>query len=183
MTGGLLPLALTVTKESIYDVFLSENKPDCLLHGHSYTAHPMGCAVAKTSIETLDEMAIEKTGAWAPFRDEWKDNTIWSMWSTKTVDQLSKLSNVESVMTLGSVLAVELKDDKTAGYSSSVSKSIIQNLRSAEFKNGFDGTSETGVNLFARPLGNIIYLMTSQVTTQQGVRQCEQALLETLQKC
>lgn len=115
LTGGLLPLALTVTKESIYDVFLSENKPDCLLHGHSYTAHPMGCAVAKTSIEKLDEMAVENTGAWAPFRNEWKGNSIWSMWSTKAVDQISRLSNVESVMTLGSVLAVELKDDQTAG--------------------------------------------------------------------
>lgn len=179
MTGGLLPLALTVTKESIYDVFLSENKPDCLLHGHSYTAHPMGCAVAKTSIESLDEMAVEKSGAWAPFRDAWKGN-IWSMWTPKTVDQLSKLSNVESVMTLGSVLAVELKDDQTKGYGSSVSKSIIQNLRSGKFKNGFDGTTETGVNLFARPLGNIVYLMTSQITTQERVHQCEQALLETL---
>lgn len=179
MTGGLLPLALTVTKESIYDVFLSENKPDCLLHGHSYTAHPMGCAVAKTSIESLDEMAVEKSGAWAPFRDAWKGN-VWSMWTPKTVDQLSKLDNVESVMTLGSVLAVELKDDQAKGYSSSVSKSIIQNLRSGQFKNGFDGTTETGVNLFARPLGNIVYLMTSQITTQERVQQCEHALLETL---
>lgn len=108
-------MSLTVTKESIYDVFLSENKPDCLLHGHSYTAHPMGCAVAKTSIEKLDEMAVEKSGSWAPFRDEWKGNSIWSMWNPKTVDQLSRLDNVESVMTLGSVLAVELKDDQTAG--------------------------------------------------------------------
>lgn len=115
MTGGLLPLALTVTKESIYDVFLSENKPDCLLHGHSYTAHPMGCAVAKTSIETLDSMAVENTGSWAPFRDDWKDKSIWSMWSPKLVDTLSHLDNVESVMALGSVLAVELKDDQTAG--------------------------------------------------------------------
>lgn len=115
MTGGLLPLALTVTKESIYDVFLSENKPDCLLHGHSYTAHPMGCAVAKTSIETLDDMAIEKTGSWAPFRDDWKDKSIWSMWSPKFVNTLSDLDNVESVMALGSVLAVELKDDQNAG--------------------------------------------------------------------
>lgn len=59
---------------------------------------------------------------------------------------------------------------------------MIQNLRSGQFKNGFDGTTETGINLFARPLGNIIYLMTSQVTTREGVRQCEQALLDTLQK-
>jgi dethiobiotin synthetase/adenosylmethionine--8-amino-7-oxononanoate aminotransferase len=55
-------------------------------------------------------------------------------------------------------------------------------LRNGEFKNGFDGTTATGVNLFARPLGNVIYLMTSQITTKQGVRECEQALLDSLQK-
>ncbi|KAI7908236.1 pyridoxal phosphate-dependent transferase [Cokeromyces recurvatus] len=183
LTGGLLPLALTVTKESIYDVFLSHNKPDCLLHGHSYTAHPMGCSVAKTSIESLNTMAAAKTGAWAPFCQNWEKSqhhSIWSMWSPQTVDQLSKLNRVESVMTLGSVLAVELKDDERKGYGSNVSKSIIENLRFGQFKNGFDGSSETGINLFARPLGNIIYLMTSQITTPDRVHQCEQALLETL---
>lgn len=103
-----MPLALTVTKESIYNIFLSKNKPDCLLHGHSYTAHPMGCAVAKTSIETLDHLSETK---WNVFRDNWKkQGSVWSMWSPTVVDQLSRYNNVESVMALGSVLAVELKD-------------------------------------------------------------------------
>lgn len=113
MTGGLIPLALTVTKESIYNVFLSNNKPDCLLHGHSYTAHPIGCSVAKTSIETLDHLAATK---WTSFRDNWKEKeSVWSMWSPSVVDRLSRLNHVESVMALGSVLAVELKDDQSKG--------------------------------------------------------------------
>lgn len=115
MTGGLLPLALTVTKEAIYEVFLSQNTQDCLLHGHSYTAHPMGCSVAKTSIEKMDELADGKCGDWAHFRDEWNGESVWSMWTRKTVDQISRLRNVESVMTLGSVLAIELKEAETEG--------------------------------------------------------------------
>ncbi|CEG65135.1 hypothetical protein RMATCC62417_01987 [Rhizopus microsporus] len=179
LTGGLLPLALTVTKESIYNIFLSKNKPDCLLHGHSYTAHPMGCAVAKTSIETLDHLSETK---WNVFRNNWKkQDAVWSMWSPAVVDQLSRYNNVESVMALGSVLAVELKDQHK-GYGSLASKSIVEHLRSGVFKNGFDGTERAGVNLFARPLGNVVYLMTSQVTTPEGVRQCEQAFLEAIEK-
>ncbi|OAD80011.1 hypothetical protein PHYBLDRAFT_15016 [Phycomyces blakesleeanus NRRL 1555(-)] len=173
LTGGLLPLALTVTKESIYDVFLSKNKPDCLLHGHSYTAHPMGCAVAKESIESLDKMA-SPTGAWAPFRKEWKDSTLWSMWSRETIDRLSHMKQVESVMSLGSVLAVELKDDLNAGYGSMTSQNIVQDLRNGQFTEG--------INLFVRPLGNIVYLMTSQITTQENVRQCERLFLECLER-
>ncbi|KAG1500891.1 hypothetical protein G6F54_003409 [Rhizopus delemar] len=166
LTGGLIPLALTVTKESIYNVFLSKNKPDCLLHGHSYTAHPIGCSVAKTSIETLDHLA---TTEWTPFRDNWKEKeSIWSMWSPSVVDRLSRLNHVESAMALG--------------YGSLASKSIVEDLRFGTFKNGFDGTEKTGINLFARPLGNVVYLMTSQITTPQHVRQCEQAFLEAIEK-
>ncbi|KAI7871575.1 pyridoxal phosphate-dependent transferase [Spinellus fusiger] len=172
LTGGLLPLALTVTKESIYDVFLSKNKPDCLLHGHSYTAHPMGCAVAKESIQRLDQMA-SPTGAWSPFRESWNGSAVWSMWSRTVIDRLSHLHQVESVMSLGSVLAVELKDDKNKGYGSEISQSLVQKMRTDVFADG--------INLYARPLGNIVYLMTSQITTPERVRQCERILMECLE--
>lgn len=164
----------------------------------------MGCSVAKTAIEKMDEIADEKSGRWTPFRDEWNGRSIWSMWTIKTVDQLSRLGCVESVMTLGSVLAVELKGDGPAGklkiesyykrcrklneiffrkgYCSTASEHVSQKLRTGTFKNGFDGTSEHGINLICRPIGNVIYLMGSQVTTQEGIRQCEVALLDTLQK-
>lgn len=75
----------------------------------------MGCSVAKTAIEKMDEIADEITGSWAPFRDEWNGGSIWSMWTPDTVDLLSRLACVESVMTLGSVLAIELKGDGPAG--------------------------------------------------------------------
>ncbi|KAI8384266.1 pyridoxal phosphate-dependent transferase [Radiomyces spectabilis] len=181
LTGGLLPLALTVTKEPIFDIFLSKNKPDCLLHGHSYTAHPMGCAVAKRSIELLDEFAASETEHWAPFRKEWQqqqEESVWSMWSPDVVRQLSFSDRVESVMTLGSVLAVELKDEANKGYGSTASQSIVQSMRRNVFtENG----SEATINLFARPLGNIIYLMTSQISTPERVRQCERILLQCIQ--
>ncbi|CAO3611438.1 unnamed protein product [Cunninghamella blakesleeana] len=180
LTGGLLPLALTVTKESIFNTFLSDNKPDCLLHGHSYTAHPMGSAVAKKSMEILDTLASD--GTWTPYQQDWKNNennssNIWSMWNWDTVQQISHLPNVDSVMALGSVLAVSLKDEQGKGYGSSVSASIIDQLRHGVFLD----QSGTNINLFARPLGNVIYLMTSQITTQKDVKECERILLSVLQ--
>lgn len=116
MTGGLLPLALTVTKESIFNIFLSENKPDCLLHGHSYTAHPIGCSVAGETIDILDKLArVDQTSPWTTFRKNWNDSSVWSMWSPTVVEQLSHLENVDSVMALGSILALELKDEQSKG--------------------------------------------------------------------
>ncbi|ORY98514.1 pyridoxal phosphate-dependent transferase [Syncephalastrum racemosum] len=173
LTGGLLPLALTVTKESIFNIFLSDNKPDCLLHGHSYTAHPMGCSVANETIKNLDELArVDKVTPWTSYREDWKDNGVWSMWNKATVDKLSHLENVDNVMALGSILKVELKDEQ-GGYSSFISQSIIQKMRYGDFES-------QGINLFARPLGNVIYLMTSQITTPERVRKCEEILFDCL---
>ncbi|MDR2794715.1 MAG: adenosylmethionine--8-amino-7-oxononanoate transaminase [Holosporaceae bacterium] len=53
LTGGFLPLALTVTSEKIYDAFLSEDRKKTFLHGHSYTANPIACAAACKSLEIL----------------------------------------------------------------------------------------------------------------------------------
>ncbi|KAI8074706.1 adenosylmethionine-8-amino-7-oxononanoate transaminase [Gongronella butleri] len=179
LTGGLLPLALTVTKEELFKTFLSEQKPDCLLHGHSYTAHPMGSNVAKTTIDILDSLA-KPAGVWETnYHQPWKKHdggNMFSMWNWETVQELSHLPNVDSVMTLGSVLAVTLKDDQTSGYGSTVSASIIQQLRHGQFLDN----AGVNVNLFARPLGNVIYLMTSQITTPDEVAVCERILLSAL---
>ena len=170
-------MALTVTKESLYDIFLSDKKEDCLLHGHSYTAHPIGCAVAGETIDTLEEFArVDRPTEWTSFRQNWKSDSVWSMWNPETVDRLSNMDCVDSVMSLGSVLAVELKDEQSKGYGSTIAKSILQKMRHGNFDH-----NGAGINLFVRPLGNVIYLMTSQTTTPERVRLCERILFDCLE--
>jgi adenosylmethionine-8-amino-7-oxononanoate aminotransferase len=53
LTGGFLPLALTITSSKIYDAFLSDDRRKTFLHGHSYTANPIACAAACKSLEIL----------------------------------------------------------------------------------------------------------------------------------
>ncbi|MDR2781251.1 MAG: adenosylmethionine--8-amino-7-oxononanoate transaminase [Holosporaceae bacterium] len=53
LTGGFLPLALTIVTEKIYDAFLSDDHRKTFLHGHSYTANPIACAAACKSLEIL----------------------------------------------------------------------------------------------------------------------------------
>jgi len=55
LTGGFLPLALTVTTAAIYEAFLSTDSNKAFLHGHSYTANPLGCAAACASFELLQQ--------------------------------------------------------------------------------------------------------------------------------
>ncbi|MBI1954743.1 MAG: adenosylmethionine--8-amino-7-oxononanoate transaminase, partial [Proteobacteria bacterium] len=51
LTGGFLPLALTITTEDVYKVFLSPST--FFAHGHSYTANPIACAAACASFDLL----------------------------------------------------------------------------------------------------------------------------------
>jgi len=56
LSGGYLPLAMTLTTEEIFAEFdgsVSEGR--ALAYGHSYTANPLGCAAASASLEVFRE--------------------------------------------------------------------------------------------------------------------------------
>ncbi|MGI2257352.1 aminotransferase class III-fold pyridoxal phosphate-dependent enzyme [Candidatus Cardinium hertigii] len=53
LTGGFLPLALTVTTEKVYKIFWDDSLKKSFAHGHSYTANPLGCAAAIASLDLL----------------------------------------------------------------------------------------------------------------------------------
>ena len=53
ITGGFLPLALTITTDNIHDAFLSDHWHHAFAHGHSYTANPIACAAAIASFKLL----------------------------------------------------------------------------------------------------------------------------------
>ncbi|KAF8392915.1 hypothetical protein HHK36_021155 [Tetracentron sinense] len=51
MTGGVIPLAATLATDAVFDAFKGDSKLISLLHGHSYTAHAMGCTAATKAIK------------------------------------------------------------------------------------------------------------------------------------
>lgn len=53
ITGGFLPLALTITQQYIYEAFLGDDLSNAFLHGHSYTANPIACSAAIASLNLL----------------------------------------------------------------------------------------------------------------------------------
>lgn len=113
LTGGLLPLCTTMASNNIFEAFLSAEKVDGLLHGHSYTAHPVGCAVAAASLDTFQEMS--DNGTWNSYKAAWDGEKTWSMWEKAFVAQVSHSGKVDGVFSLGSVLAITLKDDISTG--------------------------------------------------------------------
>lgn len=115
-----MPLSTTLASDSIFEAFLGEEKKDALLHGHSYTAHAVGCSVAETSVRSLIE--LDNAGDWEEAKEDWSsvngegEAAVWSSWSHALVTKISNLPNVDGVWALGSVLAVHLKASQTGTY-------------------------------------------------------------------
>ncbi|KAM3472342.1 hypothetical protein MY8738_008896 [Beauveria namnaoensis] len=198
LTGGLLPLSTTMASEDLFDVFRSQEKVDALLHGHSYTAHPIGCQVGIESLKSMQRM--DKRGDWDWAKSQgWvktsqqstsaaalpslakktlgRGNEVWSVWPLDLVESLSRMrTRVAGVWALGSVLAVHLKDEAGTGYSSNAALGLRDSLAQGEA-----GGSNGPWNIHSRVLGNVIYLMASQTTTPEGVEQLAKLLVNNLE--
>lgn len=48
-----MPLAATLATREVFDAFKSLSKVDALLHGHSYSGYPIGCAAAVEALRIL----------------------------------------------------------------------------------------------------------------------------------
>lgn len=198
LTGGLLPLCTTVASEAIFEAFSSTEKSDALLHGHSYTAHAVGCTVAVESLRTMSRM--DANGSWDRYRANWEIKTdaaapasvstpnVWSVWSQGLVRDLSCAEAVESVFAIGTVLSISLRDaqgggkseavdlslndlsNKTPGYTSDAAKGLQQKLAAGGEQ----------FNVHSRVLGNVLYLMSSVTSQPESLQEMETMLRSSL---
>lgn len=54
LTGGTMPLAATVARTHVFDAFLSDNPLHALMHGPTFMANPLACAVANASLDLFE---------------------------------------------------------------------------------------------------------------------------------
>ncbi|SMY29035.1 unnamed protein product [Zymoseptoria tritici ST99CH_1A5] len=180
LTGGLLPLCTTTASESIFEAFLSDDKTDALLHGHSYTAHPMGCSVANESLKTL--MDLDRGASWTDYKTDWSPETTtsdhanehaWSMWSLSFVKAISHKEQVDNVFAIGSVLAITVKDPAGSGYASTAATGLRDRLLAGQ------GSDEAVIH--SRVLGNVLYLMSAPTTPAETIADIEKTVTEALE--
>lgn len=201
LTGGLIPLAVTMASKSIFEAFLGDSKADALLHGHSYTAHPIGCEVANETLNIIDK--ITATEEWKGAQAKWalgdgRAGSVWSLWNPQFVRSLSKLPQVGEVMTLGTVLSIKVKAGATGrlygillalkasansdtGYTSLSAQEKFQGLRKALPEEKFSsapGGTPFGVHF--RTLGDVAYFMTSLNTSSAVIRSVEDKIWQSI---
>lgn len=54
LTGGTMPLAATVARRHVFEEFLSDNPLHALMHGPTFMANPLACAVANASLDLFE---------------------------------------------------------------------------------------------------------------------------------
>ena len=110
LTGGFLPMGITLTKENIFQSFIDESPRKTFWHGHSFTANPLGCAAANASLDLLEKepmkyMSLEK----------------------KHFDHLvkfRKLPFIKKIRITGTIAAFDLELGKNVGYLNDIGKKI-----------------------------------------------------------
>ena len=132
ITGGSLPLAVTLCRQEIYDAFYSDDKMKALWHGHSYTGNPLACAIANASMDLL-ESAETQTAI----------HRIISQHQA-FAEELLQQETIENIRQTGTIIAWDIVVEDE-GYFSSIRNSL------------YDKALEQGVLL--RPLGNTLYIM------------------------
>jgi len=147
LTGGFLPMGVTLASERLYRGFISDTPAHTFFHGHSFTANPLGCAAALASLDLLQRNPERFQQFEARHRPG--------------LEQLSAHPLVKRVRCLGTMAAFEVEAG-AASYLNPVGRQI-QRL-----------CLEQGV--FLRPLGHVVYLLPPLGISETQLQRCYEAL-------
>ena len=150
LTGGMLPLGVTLASAEIWALFEGAPVPDRFLHGHSFTANPIICAVALASLRLLQEPA-EQARRQAHYQN-----------LAALARRLHGRPGFKNVRHLGGIVALELEAPGVQGYLNAAGPRAYA-LAMAE-----------GVLL--RPLGNTLYLLPPYCITESELDRCAHVL-------
>ena len=145
-------MGITLSKEKIFQSFLSNSPQKTFWHGHSFTANPLGCAAANASLDLLNN-APEK---YLEFQSKHRN----------FIKKFKNLSFVKKIRICGTIMAFDLEYGNNSGYLNDIGKII----KSKAIEKG----------LFIRPLGNVIYLLPPLCITDRQLEKSYEIIYEIL---
>jgi len=154
ITGGFMPLGVTVCTEQIFDAFYADDASKTFYHGHSYTANPLACTAANASMDLLVTEKCQQQ-----IQDITKSLTIFAT-------TIEAHSFVKEIRQRGTILAIELNTQEHSSYFNSIQSTAYQYYMSK--------------GIFLRPLGNIVYIMPPYCITQQELAQVYAVIKDSL---
>jgi len=139
LTGGSLPLAVTLCRAEIFEAHFSTDRSRTFFHSSSYTANPIACAAAKANLDLWRDPAVSARVADVAAMQE------------KALTPFRADDRFRNVRRTGTVTAMDLVV-RDGGYLANIGPKLL----------AFFGSK----NLLIRPLGNTIYVMPPYCITQ-----------------
>ncbi len=155
ISGGYLPLSLSMTTDKIYQAFYSDQTKQGFLHSHSYTGNPLACAAALACLEIFEaDRVLEKN------LERANDLAKAFAWAKND-------SRIESWRQQGMILAFDVKHS---------------NLKNANIfpREMFSASLKEGVLI--RPIGNTIYVMPPYILSTEETLQMGDAVQRALEQ-
>jgi adenosylmethionine-8-amino-7-oxononanoate aminotransferase len=152
LTGGVLPLGLTVATEAIYEAFLHPEKAKALLHGHSYTGNPLVCAAANASLDLFEEHTT------------WENVARIEASHCAFLEALSALTNVRHAAVCGTILRLEIHTGEGNNY--------FSEIRDRAYRYFLEH------GCLIRPLGNIVFINPPYCITEEELATVYRTILE-----
>jgi adenosylmethionine-8-amino-7-oxononanoate aminotransferase len=164
LTGGYLPMAITVTTQKVYDAFYDDyNKGKAFMHSHTYSGNPLACSAALAVQDILEqEQVITQSRKRADYLHQ------------KLTEALGDHPNVGEIRHLNLINGIELVADR-------------------ETKTPFPSEDRVGYQIYQRaleegvilrPLGDVIYFNPPLIITEEeidkAVAVCSKVIRETL---
>jgi len=153
LTGGSMPLAVTLASEAIYQSHYSTDRAKTFYHSSSYTANPIACAAAAENLAIWREEPVLERIALLADRQ------------AAGAAMLAQMEGIANARTCGTILALDYVVEG-AGYLSSLQPRLLAFFREA--------------GLLIRPLGNTAYLMPPYCISGEDLGRCHQALAEAV---
>ncbi len=154
ITGGSLPLAVTLCKASIFDAHHSADRARTFYHSSSYTANPVACAAALANIEIWKTEPVEQ-----------RLSAIAGMHQAG-LERLSQLPGFSDARQLGTVAAIDVKVNNP-GYLADIGPRLYAALIERD--------------VLLRPLGNTIYVMPPYCVTVEDLDRVYSAIADAVQ--
>jgi adenosylmethionine---8-amino-7-oxononanoate aminotransferase len=142
LTGGTLPLAVTMCTHEIFAAHFSEDRRRTFFHSSSYTANPIACAAAVANIRIWEEEPVLARIA------------ALTAAQAKQLDRFREDRRFSQVRQTGTITALDLVTDD-AGYLSALGPRLAAAFR------------ET--NVLLRPLGNTLYVLPPYCVTSDDL--------------
>jgi adenosylmethionine-8-amino-7-oxononanoate aminotransferase len=156
LTGGALPLAVTLCRHEIFEAHFAEDRRRTFFHSSSFAANPIACAAALANLEVWETEPVRQR------------ISVLADLQSQQLERFRDDSRIEAIRQTGTIAAMDLKAPD-GGYLANVGPKLHAYFQSKD--------------ILLRPLGNTIYVMPPYCVTADDLERVYAVIRAAIDHC